>query len=173
MALVKHDLTMAMINATKSCPDGGVPAMIALGKAVENYLVDNTDAVYSWSGADPLSVPDPSTSFNAELSVSGVDFVSVPLNFKIWLADLADFLNKIKINPASGWSLGSLATESGTFTAEQLLTLADETDCDGAMYDAFGIIAQGIIDGWESYFVKSASGTHAAYSGSASLVSVS
>lgn len=173
MALDKDELTTAMINATVSCPDGGEAAMIALGRAVENYLVDNTEAVYSWFAADPLAVPDPVTSFKAELSVSGVDFVSVLPNFKAWIADLADFLNKIKINPAAGWSLGSLATESGNFTAEQLLTLADETDCDGAMYDAFGIIAAGILDGWESYFVKSAAGSHAAFSGSASLVSVS
>lgn len=173
MALVKDDLTAAMINATKSCPDGGEAAMIALGRAIENYLISNTDAVYSWSGVDPLAVPDPETSFKAVLSASGTDFTSVPPDFKTWIADLAEFLNGIKINAAAGWSLGSLATGSGTFTAEQLGTLADETDCDGAMNDAFGIIAAGIIDGWVSYFVPSASGSHAAFSGSAALVSVS
>lgn len=173
MALVKDDLTAAMINATKSCPDGGEAAMIALGRAIENYLISNTDAVYSWSGVDPLAVPDPETSFKAVLSASGTDFTSVPPDFNAFILDLADWLNDIKIDPASGWSLGSLQSGAGTFSAPQLGELADETDCDGAMKDAFGLIAQGIIDGWISYFLSAAPGTRVTYSGSASLVSVS
>ena len=173
MALVKDDLTMAMINATKSCPDGGDDAMVTLGKAIEDYLVANTDAVYAWSAKDPMSVPDPATSFNAELSVSGTEFKCRPNDFNDFISKLAKWLNKIKINAASGWSLPTLNTDSGTFTADQLYKLADETDCDGAMNDAFGIIAAGIIDGWVSYFVPSAAGSHAAFSGSAALVSVS
>ena len=47
MALVKDDLTTAMIDAVKGCPNGGADAMKALGKAIEDYLVDNTDAQYS------------------------------------------------------------------------------------------------------------------------------
>ena len=175
MALVKDDLTTAMINATKSCPDGGVDAMKALGKAIEDYLVANTDAQYSWVAAMTSTpfTPDPQTSFKAKLSASGSNFSSTPDDFDVFISDLAQFLNKIKINAADGWSLPPLATGAGTFSASQLGELADETDCDGAMKDAFGIIAQGIIDGWISYFLPAASGTRATYSGSASLASVS
>ena len=174
MALVKDDLTMEMINATKSCPDGGDDAMAALGSAIEDYLVANTDAVYAWAAKDPVtSVPDPATSFNAELSVSGTKFKCRPNDFNDFISKLAKWLNKIKINAASGWNLPPLNTDSGTFTADQLYKLADEADCDGAMLDSFGIIAQGIIDGWPSYFVTSASGTHTKFAGSASLTSVS
>ena len=175
MALVKDDLTTAMINATKSCPDGGADAMKALGKAIEDYLVDNTDAQYSWVAAMTSTpfTPDPQTSFKAKLSASGSNFSSTPDDFDAFISDLAQFLNKIKINAADGWSLPPLATGAGTFTASQLGELADETDCDGAMKDAFGLIAQGIIDGWISYFLSAAPGTRATYSGSASLVSVS
>lgn len=173
MALVKDDLTTAMIDAVKTCPDGGEAAMIALGKAVEDYLISNTDAVYSWTAVDTESIPDSATSFKAELSASGSDFTSVPPDFETWIADLAEFLNGIKINPASGWSLGSLATGSGSFTAEKLGSLADEKDCDGAMKDAFGKIAAGILDGWQSYFVTAASGSHTKYVGAATLTSVS
>ena len=175
MALVKDDLTTAMINATKSCPDGGVDAMKALGKAIEDYLVANTDAQYSWVAAMTSTpfTPDPQTSFKAKLSASGSNFSSTPDDFDVFISDLAQFLNKIKINAADGWSLPPLATGAGTFTASQLGELADETDCDGAMKDAFGIIAQGIIDGWISYFLPAAPGTRATYSGSASLASVS
>ena len=175
MALVKDDLTTAMINATKSCPDGGADAMKALGKAIEDYLVDNTDAQYSWVAAMTSTpfTPDPQTSFKAKLSASGSNFSSTPDDFDAFISDLAQFLNKIKINAADGWSLPPLATGAGTFSASQLGELADETDCDGAMKDAFGIIAQGIIDGWISYFLPAAPGTRATYSGSASLASVS
>ena len=175
MALVKDDLTTAMIDATKSCPDGGVDAMKALGKAIEDYLVANTDAQYSWVAAMTSTpfTPDPQTSFKAKLSASGSNFSSTPDDFDAFISDLADWLNGIKIDPASGWTLGSLQSGAGTFTASQLGELADETDCDGAMKDAFGIIAQGIIDGWISYFLPAASGTRATYSGSASLASVS
>ena len=175
MALVKDDLTTAMINATKSCPDGGADAMKALGKAVEDYLVDNTEAQYSWVAAITSTpfTPAPHTSFKAKLSASGSNFSSTPDDFDAFISDLAQFLNKIKINAADGWSLPPLATGAGTFSASQLGELADETDCDGAMKDAFGIIAQGIIDGWISYFLPAASGTRATYSGAASLVSVS
>ena len=173
MALVKDDLTTAMIDATKSCPDGGVDAMKALGKAVEDYLVDNTEATYSWTGANSSGSPDSDTSFKAKLEASGSDFSSTPDDFDAFISDLAQFLNKIKINAADGWSLPPLATGAGTFSASQLGELADETDCDGAMKDAFGIIAQGIIDGWISYFAPAGSGSHSAYTGAAALVSVS
>lgn len=173
MALVKDDLTTAMIDATKSCPDGGADAMKALGKAIEDYLVDNTEATYSWVGANPSGSPDSDTSFKAKLEASGSDFSSTPDDFDAFISDLADFLNKIKINAADGWSLPPLATGAGTFSASQLGELADETDCDGAMKDAFGIIAQGIIDGWISYFAPAGSGSHSAYTGAAALVSVS
>ena len=175
MALVKDDLTTAMINATKSCPDGGVDAMKALGKAIEDYLVENTDAQYSWTAANTVFPyePDSQVMFKAVLSASGSQFTSVPKDFNAFILDLADWLNDIKIDPASGWSLGSLQSGAGTFSAPQLGELADETDCDGAMKDAFGLIAQGIIDGWISYFLSAAPGTRATYSGSASLVSVS
>ena len=174
MALDKNALTSVMVAATKSCPAGGDAAMIALGKAIENYLIANTDAVYAWDAKDPAtSVPDPETSFNAELSVSGTKFQCRPNDFNDFISKLAKWLNKIKINAASGWSLPPLNTDSGTFTADQLYKLADETDCDGAMLDAFGIIAQGIIDGWPSYFVSSESGSHTKFEGSASLTSVS
>lgn len=174
MALVKDDLTMEMINAVKSCPDGGDDAMAELGSAIEDYLVANTDAVYAWKAKNPsTSDPDPATSFNAELSVSGTKFKCRPNDFDDFISKLAKWLNKIKINAASGWSLPPLNTDSGTFTADQLYKLADVTDCDGAMKDAFGIIAQGIIDGWISYFAPAGSGSHSAYTGAASLVSVS
>ena len=174
MALVKDDLTMEMINAVKSCPNGGDDAMAELGSAIEDYLVANTDAVYAWAAKDPTtSVPDPATSFNAELSVSGTKFQCRPNDFNDFISKLAKWLNKIKINAASGWSLPPLNTDSGTFTADQLYKLADEADCDGAMLDAFGIISQGIIDGWSSYFVSSESGSHTKFEGAASLTSVS
>ena len=175
MALVKDDLTTTMINATKSCPDGGADAMKALGKAIEDYLVDNTDAQYSWVAAMTSTpfTPDPQTSFKAKLSASGSNFSSTPDSFDAFISDLAQFLNKIKINAADGWSLPPLATGAGTFTASQLGEFADESDCDGAMKDAFGIISQGIIDGWISYFAPAGSGTHSQYTGAASLVSVS
>ena len=175
MALVKDDLTTAMIDAVKGCPDGSADAMKALGKAIEDYLVDNTDAQYAWDAA-MTSTPftsDPQTSFKAKLSASGSNFSSTPDSFDAFISDLAQFLNKIKINAADGWSLPPLATGAGTFTASQLGEFADETDCDGAMLDAFGIIAQGIIDGWPSYFVSSESGSHTKFEGSASLTSVS
>ena len=175
MALVKDDLTTAMINATKSCPDGGVDAMKALGKAIEDYLVANTDAQYSWVATNTVLPyePDSQVMFKAVLSASGSQFTSVPKDFNAFILDLADWLNGIKIDPASGWTLGSLQSGAGTFTASQLGELADEKDCDGAMKDAFGIIAQGIIDGWISYFAPAGSGTHSQYTGAASLVSVS
>lgn len=175
MALVKDDLTTAMINATKSCPNGGADAMKALGKAIEDYLVANTDAQYSWVATNTVLPyePDSQVMFKAVLSASGSQFTSVPKDFDAFISDLADWLNGIKIDPASGWALGSLQSGAGTFSASQLGELADETDCDGAMKDAFGIIAQGIIDGWISYFLPAAPGTRATYSGSASLASVS
>ena len=174
MALVKDDLTMEMIDAVKSCPDGGDDAMAELGSAIEDYLVANTDAVYAWKAKDPsTSAPDPETSFNAELSVSGTKFKCRPSDFDDFISKLAKWLNKIKINAASGWNLPPLNTDSGTFTADQLYKLADVTDCDGAMKDAFGMIAQGIIDGWPSYFVSSESGLHTKFEGAASLTSVS
>ena len=174
MALVKDDLTMEMIDAVKSCPDGGDDAMAELGSAIEDYLVANTDAVYAWKAKDPsTSAPDPETSFNAKLSVSGTKFKCRPNDFDDFISKLAKWLNKIKINAASGWNLPPLNTDSGTFTADQLYKLADVTDCDGAMKDAFGMIAQGIIDGWPSYFVSSESGLHTKFEGAASLTSVS
>lgn len=173
MALVKDDLTTAMIDATTSCPDGGEDAMKALGKAVEDYLVDNTEATYSWTGANSSGSPDSDTSFKAKLEASGSDFSSTPDDFDAFISDLAQFLNGIKINAADGWSLPPLNSGAGTFTASQLGELADTTDCDGAMKDAFGIIAQGIIDGWISYFAPAGSGNHSAFKGAAALVSVS
>lgn len=173
MALVKDDLTSAMIDAVKGCPDGGADAMKALGKAVEDYLVDNTEATYSWTGANSSGSPDSDTSFKAKLEASGSDFSSTPDDFDAFISDLAQFLNGIKINAADGWSLPPLNSGEGTFTASQLGELADATDCDGAMKDAFGIIAQGIIDGWISYFAPDGSGKHSAFTGDAALVSVS
>lgn len=175
MALVKDDLTTAMIDAVKGCPDGGADAMKALGKAVEDYLVANTDAQYSWVAVNTSKPydPDSQTSFKAELSASGSNFSCIPKNFDDFISKLADWLNGVKIDPASGWTLGSLQSGAGTFSASQLGELADETDCDGAMKDAFGEIAQGIIDGWISYFAPAGSGTHSQYTGAASLVSVS
>lgn len=173
MALDRDALTAVMINATKSCPDGGNDAMKALGKAIEDYLVANTDAQYAWAGVNPLGVPDGAVNFMAVLSASGTEFTCKPSDFDDFISRLAAWLNGIKINAAAGWSLPPLNAGNGTFTASQLGTLADETDCDGAMNDAFGIIAQGIIDGWESYFIVSSAGSHAAFAGSASLAGVS
>ena len=175
MALVKDNLTTAMIDAVKGCPDGGTDAMKALGKAVEDYLVANTDAQYAWVAVNTSKPyePDSQTSFKAKLSASGSNFSCIPKNFDDFISKLADWLNGIKIDPASGWTLGSLQSGAGTFTASQLGKLADEKDCDGAMKDAFGKISQGIIDGWQSYFLPSAAGTRATYSGSATLTSVS
>lgn len=174
MALDKDALTSVMVAATKSCPAGGDAAMIALGKAIENYLIANTDAVYAWSGKDPAtSAPDPDTTFNAVVSASGSDFVSKPSDFDKWVRDLEAFLNKIKIDPASGWSLGSLAKTSGKIDIKQLLNFPSATDGELVMNSAFYLIADGVIDGWPSYFVTSADGSHSKFLGSASLNGVS
>lgn len=175
MALDKDSLTTEMINATKSCPDGGADAMKALGKAIEDYLVANTDAQYSWAATNTVLPfePDSQVMFKAVLSASGSQFSCVPKDFDDFISHLADWLNGIKIDPASGWTLGSLQSGAGSFSADMLMKLKDEKDVDSAMRDSFGKIAEGILAGWQSYFLPSASGVRATYSGSAALVSVS
>lgn len=175
MALDKDALTAEMINATKSCPDGGADAMKKLGKAIEDYLVANTDAVYSWTATNTVLPfePDSQAMFKAVLSASGSEFSYVPKDFDDFISHLADWLNGIKVDPASGWTLGSLQSGAGTFTASQLGKLADEKDVDSAMRDSFGKIAGGILAGWQSYFLPAASGVRATYSGAAALTSVS
>nr|DAO79676.1 MAG TPA: hypothetical protein [Caudoviricetes sp.] len=175
MALDKDSLTTEMINATKSCPAGGADAMKALGKAIEDYLVANTDAQYSWAATNTVLPfePDSQVMFKAVLSASGSQFSYVPKDFDDFISHLADWLNGIKIDPASGWTLGSLQSGAGSFSADMLMKLKDEKDVDSAMRDSFGKIAEGILAGWQSYFLPSASGVRATYSGSAALVSVS
>ena len=175
MALDKDSLTTEMINATKSCPDGGADAMKALGKAIEDYLVANTDAQYSWAATNTVLPfePDSQVMFKAVLSASGSQFSYVPKDFDDFISHLADWLNGIKIDPASGWTLGSLQSGAGSFSADMLMKLKNEKDVDSAMRDSFGKIAEGILAGWQSYFLPSASGVRATYSGSAALVSVS
>ncbi len=173
MALDKDSLTTAMIEAVKSCPDGGDEAMARLGKAVEDYLVANTVAVYAWVAVDPKGSPDSTTAFTAVLSASGTTFECKPKDFDDFIARLAEWLNGIKINAPSGFSVSPLMTTAGTFTAEQLGSFADKTDCEGAMKDAFGKIAEGCIAGWKSTYIMTAgSGSHSAFTGSATLSSV-
>lgn len=174
MALVQDDLTKVMINATTKHPDGGNDAFIELGKATENYLCANTDAVYSWSGVltvDPFT-PDPTTSFNAEFVPSGIDFICQPKDFADFISKFAIFLRGIKIKAPSGFSLSPLENGVGIFKAKQIMVLEDETDIIKAMDLSFGLVAKGIIEGWQSYFQISSGGSHSAYAGSASLVSV-
>ncbi len=174
MALNVQSFAQAMIDGVKKYPDGGKNAFKALGEAIENYLCNNTDAVYSWSGkmtSKPYT-PDPVTSFNASLSPSGNTFNCSPKSYEGFISDLANFLKGIKIDGASGFSF-SLASGVGSFTSQQIKKLDDESDIDKALISAYSEIAQSIIDGWQSYFLASASGVHSAYAGSASLVSVS
>ena len=173
MALNRDDLARAMIKACRSVPDGQDLAMIALGRAVEDYLVANTDAQYAWSATNPNGVPDPTTSFKAKLSVSGVDFVCRPRDFDDFIAELALWLNNVKIDAESPWSLPTLQSGSGSFTADMLKSMPDPKDVESCMFGAFGKIAEGIIGGWESYFKKSAGGSRSEYVGNASLTSVS
>lgn len=173
MALVKNDLLTAMIDGVKDYPDGGANAMKALGKAIEDYLVNNTDCTYSWVGANSSGTADTTVSFNAELEASGEDFSCTPEDFDGFISDLATFIGKIKINAPSGFTLTSLKSGKGTFTASQIGELEDEKDVDKAMKSAYGEIAQGILDGWKSYFMASATGTHSeVYTGTATLTTV-
>jgi hypothetical protein len=174
MALVVDDLTTAMINAVKQCPDGGDSAFQKLGEATENYLCNNTVAMYSWVGtmsSHPFS-PDPTVIFQAKLSPSGSVFTCKPSSFDDFISKFATFLQGIKIEGASGFSLSPLQNGTGTFTAKQIGKLDDEKDVDKAMKSAFSEIAKGIINGWQSYFQSSGSGIHSSYTGSASLTSV-
>ena len=174
MALVVDDLTTAMMNAVKQCPDGGDSAFQKLGEATENYLCNNTTAIYSWTAqmtSTPFT-PDPVVMFQAKLNPSGSVFSCKPNNFDDFISKFATFLQGIKIEGASGFSLSPLQNGTGTFTAKQVGKLEDEKDVDKAMKSAFSEIAKGIINGWKSYFQTSGSGSHSAYVGSASLTSV-
>lgn len=172
--LVADDLTQTMIDAVKTCPDGGDNAFKALGEATENYLCNNTVAMYSWTGV-MTSAPfsnDPVAVFQAKLTPSGKTFSCKPNSFDDFISNFATFLQGIKIEGASGFSLSPLHNGSGTFTAQQVGKLEDEKDVDKAMKSAFSEIAKGIINGWQSYFQTSGGGSHGAFTGSASLTSV-
>jgi hypothetical protein len=118
---------------------------------------------------------DATVSFTAEFEKSGEDFKSEPADFDEFIKDLSDFLQKIKIKAPSGFSLtpANLSNSGGSFTADQLGDLPDPKDAAAAITAAFEIIAEGIIDGWASYFATAASGTHSeTYTGAAAFVGV-
>lgn len=177
MGLNKNDLAKAMADGAASCAEGGAESMKALGAALENYLISNTDANYSWTGkmtSKPYT-PDATVSFKAELEKSGATFNSKPENFNEFIKDLSDFLKKIKIKAPSGFSLSpdNLNNGSGTFTASQLGSLPNPKDAPSAIAAAFGEIAEGIINGWVSYFATAASGMHSGvYNGTAAFIGV-
>jgi hypothetical protein len=174
MALVKENLTTEMINAVSAIPDGGAVAMQALGDAIVKYLCDNTTTIYAWVGVNPKGDSDPVTTFNAELQSSGVPFTTVPADFNSFISSLALYLNTaIIIQAPSDFTIPPLNMGTGTFTAEQLGELSDNKDADKAQKEAFGKIAQGIIDGWRSYFMPSTGGSHSAFTGNATLTAVS
>jgi hypothetical protein len=174
MALDKNQLTTAIIDAATAHPDGGAEAMAAIGEAVEAYLVDNTAASYSWTAANASTgAPDTTTSFDAELEKSGATFSSTPDDFEGFISDLADFLGGIKIKAPSGFSVSPLESGAGTFTAEQLGDFTDPEDGEAALKEAHGKIAQGIIDGWPSYFAPATTGTHSqTFTGGGALTGV-
>jgi hypothetical protein len=173
MALNKNDLATAIIDAATAHPDGGAAAIAAIGEAVEAYLVDNTEASYSWTAANPSGAPDTTTSFNIELEKSGATFNSTPEDFAGFISDLADFLGGIKIKAPSGFSVSPLGSGAGTFTAEQLGEFPDPEDGEAALKEAHGKIAQGIIDGWPSYFAPATTGTHSqTFTGGGALTGV-
>lgn len=173
MALNKDDLSTAMIDGVKAHPDGGAEAIQALGKAIEDYLCENTDCSYSWVGVNPSGSPDPITSFKAELKPSGAAFSCTPVDFNSFIVALALFLNGVIIQAPSGFSLPPLGSKAGIFTAEQAGELDDPEDGEKALKQAYSKIADGIIKGWKSYFLPASAGSHSAFTGSAALISVS
>lgn len=172
MALNKDNFVSAMIDAVKEYPEGGAEAIKALGKAIEDYICENTEAKYSWTGVHTSSgSSDTTTSFDVECEASGSDFSCSPEDFDSFISGLALFLNGIKIKAPSGFVL-MLNSKAGTFTASQIGELEDVKDVDKAMKAAYGEIAQGIIDGLQSYFIPVMTGTHGDYAGSATFFSV-
>lgn len=176
MALNKSALAKAMADGAASSAEGGDLSMKALGEAIEDYLIANTSANYTWTAtmtSTPFT-PDPTVFFNAEFEKSGEAFKCTPATFDEFIKALADFLKKIKIKAPSGFSLApaNLNNGSGSFTAEQLGDLPDPKNAAPAITAAFEKIAEGIIQGWPSYFAPAASGTHSGtYSGAAAFVS--
>lgn len=173
MALNKDDLCTAIIDGVKAFPDGGAMAMQALGKAIEDYLCDNTVCMYGWVGVNPSGVADPIVTFKAELKPSGTPFVCTPPDFNTFIVALSTFLKGIIIQAPSDFTIPPLNNPAGIFTAVQVGELEDPEDVDKAMKSAYGEIVQGILDGWKSYFMPATAGSHSAFTGSATLVSVS
>ena len=99
MALNKSALAKAMADGAASSAEGGDLSMKALGEAIENYLIANTSANYTWTAtmtSTPFT-PDPTVLFNAEFEKSGETFKCTPATFDEFIKALADFLKKIKI----------------------------------------------------------------------------
>jgi hypothetical protein len=163
----KTDMKNAIISKIDKEAGSAANANKKFGDAVLEYIVDNMDITFRWSGTNPASgAQDPVTSFKASLSGSGT--LAVSSSFAVFLIALATFIkSSIRIFPATGFILSPLSfNPAGLITASQ----GKENDPDEAMEN----ICDQIITSLKNSFPSPipAGGSHGAFTGATTRMEI-
>lgn len=66
----KKDLAKAIMSGTQGKTDPG-DAVTGFWKAVRDYIEENGEVEYSWTGLNPAGAPDPTVKFIGKIKTSG------------------------------------------------------------------------------------------------------
>lgn len=177
MSLVVDDLKSSMMNATANCETAS-DALIKLGNAINSYLLDNTEILFSWSAvlAVPPFTADPVVECNG--GMSAINIVLTPSN----VSDKTNSLLKLSTEIIAGVSVGLYNVTASGFSvtampllptptlASLLINIVYDKDKD-TRDEYFRQISDQIIT-WVKSFkpISPCSGSHGSYTGNATVI---
>jgi len=165
MAMIAEDMADAIIEKVKNSTDAD-NSMNKFYEALCEYVEENAEVTYSWAGANPLGVPDPTTEINAKIKTTGSLKPSGASDCDSALKQLSADLNteaaQWKIEWPSDFTLGS------AFVIPSIeITASKKTE----QKEAWVAVCEQIIEGIKEA-TPSVSGTHSSYTGTASFTKI-
>jgi hypothetical protein len=159
MSMNAEDMKDFIISEIAQEAGSAADANKKFGDAVLEYLCENMNIVYAWSGTNPSSgAPDPAVAFTA--TVSGGGTLTPSPAFPAMLLQLADLIKGLTITAAAGFDVAPLEfNPAGVLT----VAMAMEDNQDDAINHLCAQIIASLISSFPN--PTPASGSHAAFNG--------